>query len=248
MHRGEHGATLVEYALVVGVVASVSVLCLSFLGSNASRPLRDAGVALDGDPPAAGVDTDAPGAAAEPVAPAEPRPDRPLGLASALIAADAAVLLLVRRRMARPRVEPVVVPRVESTDGPVRTMVVDDDEDHRALLVAVLEASGGFEVVAQAAEGREAIDQAERHTPALILLDLNMPGVTGGEALPVLRLAHPDARIVVLTAMLLPGEQEELLANGATCCVLKSTRPADLVAILADSCRPAPAPRVADAA
>ena len=242
MHRGDRGASLVEYVLVVGLVASVAVLALTFLGSSARRPLRDAGTAMSGEAPAD------PSSSARREAPVveEPRPDRPLGLAAALIALDSAVLLLVRSRMARPRVEPIVVPRVESADGPVRTLVVDDDQDHRSLLVAVLEASGGFEVVGEAADGREAIEQAERHRPELVLLDLNMPGVTGGEALPVLRLAHPESRIVVLTAMLLPGEQEELLANGATCCVLKATRPADLVAFLADSCR-APA-RVAEPA
>lgn len=85
--------------------------------------------------------------------------------------------------------------------GPVRVLLVDDDRRLREVVRLTLHLDGGFETVAEAADGTEAIDLARLHQPDLVLLDLRMPGVGGLEALPRILTAAPAARIVVLTGL-----------------------------------------------
>ena len=81
---------------------------------------------------------------------------------------------------------------------PLRVVIVDDTPDLRDLLRLAME-SGGFDVVAEAGDGAEAIEVARQYTPDVILLDLAMPVMDGLEALPTLRQLCPDAKIVVLS-------------------------------------------------
>jgi CheY-like chemotaxis protein len=80
-----------------------------------------------------------------------------------------------------------------------QVVIADDDSALRRVLRAALELHG-FEVVGEAANGREAIDLARRHQPQLVVLDLTMPGVGGIEALPRIREAAPAARVAILSA------------------------------------------------
>lgn len=112
-----------------------------------------------------------------------------------------------------------------------RILLVDDHPLTRAALAALLQ-QHGFEVVGEAAEGREAIACAERLQPDLVLLDLSMPGLDGLEALPLLRDAAPACEVVVLTAS---GTEENLLAairGGAAGYLLKSEPPARIAQFL----------------
>ena len=79
-------------------------------------------------------------------------------------------------------------------------LLVDDDAELRALLEIILEEDGRFDVVGQAADGREALDLARSARPDIVVLDLLMPGMDGLRALPQLREALPRARIVVVSA------------------------------------------------
>lgn len=80
-----------------------------------------------------------------------------------------------------------------------RVFHADDEPNYRSLVRVVLGAAEGYELVGEAADGREAIDRAPALSPDIVLLDVNMPGVGGIEALPELREALPDAKIIALT-------------------------------------------------
>src|ERR687886_442611 len=111
------------------------------------------------------------------------------------------------------------------------TLVVDDHPLTRDALAALL-AQNGFDVVGQASDGEEAVSNARRLQPQLVLLDLSMPGADGLTALPRLREAAPEAEIVVLTAS---GDDDNLLAaisGGAAGYLLKSEPPERIVGFL----------------
>lgn len=80
-----------------------------------------------------------------------------------------------------------------------RVLVVDDADDVRALVRAILGMDGRFCVAGEAADGVAAIEQAQALQPDLVLLDLSMPVLDGLEALPGIRTAAPRAAVVVLT-------------------------------------------------
>ena len=80
-----------------------------------------------------------------------------------------------------------------------RVVVADDHPVFRAGMVTVLDELSDVEVVAQAADGEEAIAAAAEHQPDVILMDLRMPGVGGLEATARIRVEHPDVAVVVLT-------------------------------------------------
>ena len=95
-----------------------------------------------------------------------------------------------------------------------RLFVCDDDATYRALLRVVLTDSGEHEIVGEARDGRECIDRAPQVMPEVILLDLNMPGMSGVEALPVLRELLPDAKIVALTTAAAVDKEDEFVDLG----------------------------------
>jgi DNA-binding NarL/FixJ family response regulator len=110
-------------------------------------------------------------------------------------------------------------------------LIVDDHPLTRDALAALL-AQNGFEVVGEAADGAEAVAWAHELRPALVLLDLSMPGGGGLEALPRLREAAPECEVVILTAS---GDDENLLAaigGGAAGYLLKSEPPERIVQFL----------------
>jgi DNA-binding NarL/FixJ family response regulator len=80
-------------------------------------------------------------------------------------------------------------------------VLVDDRPELRATVRLALELAGGFDVVAEAGTGIDAIAVAREQQPDLILLDVLMPGMTGLEALPHISAAAPDAKVVILTAI-----------------------------------------------
>jgi DNA-binding NarL/FixJ family response regulator len=81
-----------------------------------------------------------------------------------------------------------------------RVLIADDDSDHRLLQRVTLGRSGRFDVVAEAIDGEEAVKLAIEHRPDLVLLDLSMPRVDGLEALPQLREALPDTKVIITSA------------------------------------------------
>lgn len=87
--------------------------------------------------------------------------------------------------------------------APVKILVVDDDDSVRSLLrVALPLADPELEVVAEAADGGEAIDIAGRLRPDVIILDHMMPTLTGAAALPDLKRVSPGSDVVFFSAYL----------------------------------------------
>ena len=97
-----------------------------------------------------------------------------------------------------------------STDVPT-IVIVDDAAEVRLLMKTRLRVSGLFEVVGEGADGEQAVELAREHAPALMLLDVSMPGVDGLEALPGVLEVSPATRVVLFS-----GFEEQGLADKAT--------------------------------
>lgn len=97
-----------------------------------------------------------------------------------------------------------------------RVVVADDVDDLRMLLRLALERTERFEVVAEAGDGLEAIEQSRVHQPDLLVLDLSMPNLDGLEALPRILAASPGTRVVVLSGFAAQRMAPAALAAGAT--------------------------------
>jgi DNA-binding LytR/AlgR family response regulator len=82
----------------------------------------------------------------------------------------------------------------------LRAVVVDDEQLAREELCYVLDEVGGVEVVAQAGNGLEALDAIGRHTPDLVFLDIQMPGLTGFEVARKLVDLDPPVTVIFVTA------------------------------------------------
>ncbi len=109
----------------------------------------------------------------------------------------------------------------------IRVVLADDHAVVRQGLKTFLDLQDDIEVVAEASDGAEAVDAAERLDPDVVLLDLVMPGLDGLGALKQLRSGR--ARIIVLTSF---GDDDKLFAalrGGAAGYLLKDVQPADLV-------------------
>ena len=114
----------------------------------------------------------------------------------------------------------------------LRLLIVDDHEVVRQGLVALLDRREGFQVVAEAGSVAEAIEQAARVEPDLVIMDVRLPDGSGVEACREIRAEHPATRVVMLTSY--PDEEAVLSAivAGASGYLLKQVRARDLVAAL----------------
>lgn len=111
----------------------------------------------------------------------------------------------------------------------VSLLLIDDHPLFRRGLAGMFSASGDFDVVGEAAGGREGIELARRLRPDVVLLDLHMPGLGGLQVLDEIRQLGFDSLVIVLTAQL---ERQELLAAlhlGVDGYVLKETEPEALL-------------------
>jgi DNA-binding NarL/FixJ family response regulator len=107
----------------------------------------------------------------------------------------------------------------------VRVQVVDDNETLRVVACLEVEMSDGFELVGEAADGLEAIDVARLQRPDVIILDLEMPRMTGFEALPQLIQIVPDALIVVYTSHDSAAARAKAASLGARAYLVKQSTP-----------------------
>lgn len=107
----------------------------------------------------------------------------------------------------------------------IRVLVVDDHEMVRTGLAAMLASDGDIEVVAQAADGASAIEQAALHDPDVILMDLSMPIMDGIDATRAIMAGASPARVVVLTSFSDRVRVSRALEAGAIGYQLKDAEP-----------------------
>lgn len=116
------------------------------------------------------------------------------------------------------------------TDRPVRILVVDDAPDVRYVIGRVIERHAAeWQVVAEAADGEEAIEQARIQQPDVVLLDVSMPVLDGLEALPGIRSAAPGAVVIMLSGFDSATAASQALEAGAHAYLTKEDLVASLV-------------------
>jgi DNA-binding NarL/FixJ family response regulator len=114
----------------------------------------------------------------------------------------------------------------------IRVLVADDQSMVRAGFRMLLAGEDDIDVIAEASNGLEAVDQAARFHPAVILMDIRMPQLDGLEASRRILAADPSARILILTTFDLDEYVYEALRAGASGFVLKDEPPEQLLAAI----------------
>lgn len=104
----------------------------------------------------------------------------------------------------------------------IRILTVDDHQLLREGIAAVLESQEDMTIVAQASNGREAVESFRRLRPDVTLMDLRMPDMSGIEAITVIRHEFPNARIIVLTTYAGDAQAAAALKAGAAGYLLKN--------------------------
>jgi len=110
----------------------------------------------------------------------------------------------------------------------IRVLLADDQALVRAGFRALLDAQDDMEVVAEAADGAEAVALTAEHAPDVILMDIRMPGMDGLEATRRIA-ATSDARVIMLTTFDLDEHVFEALSLGAAGFLVKDTEPTELL-------------------
>ena len=113
-----------------------------------------------------------------------------------------------------------------------KVMLVDDHPLMRRGISQLLSFEDEFEVIAEANNGIEAVALAHEEEPDLILLDLNMKGMSGLDTLKALRTDGSSANIVILTVSDSPADIEAIVKAGADGYLLKDTEPDELIELL----------------
>jgi len=114
----------------------------------------------------------------------------------------------------------------------IRILTVDDHALLRAGIASLVEIEPDMELVAEASTGREAIEQFRQRRPDITLMDLQMPDISGIEAIIAIRSEFPDARIVVLTTYAGDVQVVRALKAGARGYLLKGNVHTDLLATI----------------
>ena len=113
-----------------------------------------------------------------------------------------------------------------------RVLIIDDHPLFRRGVSQLLELNQGFELVGEAASGQEGIDLAKQLDPDLILLDLNMKGMSGLETLSTMRDLEIDARIILITVSNAPEDLVAAIRAGSDGYILKDNDPDDILRLI----------------
>jgi NarL family two-component system response regulator LiaR len=127
------------------------------------------------------------------------------------------------------------------TQNPIRVLVVDDHSIVREGLEALLSEIDDIEIVGEAGNGEEGVDQARSLKPDLILMDLVMPEMDGVEATRRITAEQPEVRVLVLTSFITHDKVFPAIKAGALGYLLKDTTSDALVEAIRQVCRGEPA-------
>jgi DNA-binding NarL/FixJ family response regulator len=121
---------------------------------------------------------------------------------------------------------------MSSDPGPIRILAVDDHPLIRQGIAGLVATEADMNLVAQAANGCEAIQQFRRHRPDITLMDLQMPEMNGLDAIIAIRAEFPEARIIVLTTYAGDVQALRALKAGARAYLLKDSLHKELLATI----------------
>lgn len=115
---------------------------------------------------------------------------------------------------------------------PIRILIVDDHPILREGIASLLEDEPDMMLVGEAADGHEAISQFRTLRPDITLMDIQMPGANGTQAIATIRADDPQARIVVLTTYAAESQAARALKAGASGYLLKSSLRKELIEVI----------------
>ena len=116
--------------------------------------------------------------------------------------------------------------------NPIRVMTVDDHPVYRGGLAALVAAYDDLKLVAEAANGREAVKQFQQHRPDVTLMDLSMPVMGGLDAISAIVREFPDARLIALTTWDGDADIQRALEAGARGYLLKDEAAEEVAAAI----------------
>ena len=116
----------------------------------------------------------------------------------------------------------------------IRVSIVEDDARVRGTLGRLIDRSPGFCCVSQHPDGESALAELPQHRPAVVLMDINLPGINGVECVRRLKEVLPETQVVMLTVYEDTEVIYHALSAGATGYLLKQTPPEELLAAIQD--------------
>ncbi|HWZ30899.1 MAG TPA: response regulator transcription factor [Bryobacteraceae bacterium] len=114
----------------------------------------------------------------------------------------------------------------------IRVLSVDDHALLREGIAAIINSQPDMELVSQASNGNEAIQQFREHQPDVTLMDLRLPDLSGIDAMIAIREQFPEARIIMLTTFEGDVEIQRALEAGARAYLLKTTPPREVAEVI----------------